>query len=257
MSINQEGTRAPLNLKKFEDVTLIDESIDKIIALLISDRFYGFRYLVTPNIDHFQRLSKESDTDFISAYRDASYVVCDSRIVQKLSWLKGPRLANVVPGSDLTLALLSNKIVRESKVGIIGPSSAEVEKVSGKLGLTRVICHTPAMGFIRDSNAVDACIEFVIRERPDYLFIAVGSPQQELLAKKFHDVINKNYDKRILGFCVGASIDFISGKTQRAPFLLQRLHLEWLHRLLVNPRRLLPRYSSNLRWVVRFLTNRS
>lgn len=127
MPIAQEGTRAPLNLKEFEGITLIDESIDKITALLISDRFYGFRYLVTPNIDHFQRLSQGSDSDFINAYRVASYVVCDSRIVQKLSWLKGPRLGNVVPGSDLTLSLLSNKIVRDSRICIIGPSAAEAE----------------------------------------------------------------------------------------------------------------------------------
>jgi UDP-N-acetyl-D-mannosaminuronic acid transferase (WecB/TagA/CpsF family) len=68
--------------------------------------------------------------------------------------------------------------------------------------------------------------------------LAVGSPQQEILAERLQvrDVA------RGLALCVGASIDFVTGTQRRAPQWMQRAGVEWLFRLGQNPARLARRY---------------
>jgi exopolysaccharide biosynthesis WecB/TagA/CpsF family protein len=63
-------------------------------------------------------------------------------------------------------------------------------------------------------------------------------PQQEILACQ----IAGNPQVRGVGLCVGAAIDFLTGKQRRAPVWIQKIGLEWFYRLLSDPRRLASRY---------------
>lgn len=239
-----------INNTTFQGITLIDNPIGDVIDLLIYDEFKGFRYIVTPNIDHFQRLSNKHETEFIDSYANASYVICDSRIAQKLSLLLQPAIKNVVPGSDLTLRFLENPHAKKRKIGIIGPTQNDVDALKIKLGLENIVSYSPPMGFIKNKIEIKKCVDFVISEEPDFLFIAVGTPQGELLANRIKNEYTESSEKKIIGFCIGASIDFISGKSKRAPKILQRLHLEWAYRLTQDPYRLYPRYYSNIKWII-------
>ena len=69
------------------------------------------------------------------------------------------------------------------------------------------------MGFVKDESEVQKCVDFVINNPSKYIFLAVGSPQQEIVAK----AISKNGNARGLAFCIGASILFLSGSERRAP----------------------------------------
>jgi N-acetylglucosaminyldiphosphoundecaprenol N-acetyl-beta-D-mannosaminyltransferase len=69
------------------------------------------------------------------------------------------------------------------------------------------------------------------------LFVAMTSPRKEYFLGE--------YGRRIgvrLAMGVGGSIDVVAGKTTRAPLALQRLGLEWLYRMMQEPRRLARRY---------------
>jgi exopolysaccharide biosynthesis WecB/TagA/CpsF family protein len=68
--------------------------------------------------------------------------------------------------------------------------------------------------------------------------LAVGSPGQEILAA----AIQASGRAVGTGLCAGASLDFLAGAAQRAPWLMQRAGLEWLHRMASDPRRLTRRY---------------
>ncbi len=48
-----------------------------------------------------------------------------------------------------------------------------------------------------------------------------------------------------VALCIGATIDFLAGEKARAPRLMQRMGLEWFHRMLTEPKRLVPRYATN------------
>jgi exopolysaccharide biosynthesis WecB/TagA/CpsF family protein len=97
----------------------------------------------------------------------------------------------------------------------------------------------PPMGFINDPAAVQGVLEFVERHSPfRFCMLAIGSPQQEIIAQQ----LKHRGVARGLALCIGASVDFITGKERRAPALMQRLGAEWLFRLLQSPRRLGKRY---------------
>jgi exopolysaccharide biosynthesis WecB/TagA/CpsF family protein len=95
------------------------------------------------------------------------------------------------------------------------------------------------MGFIMKLEAVEDCLSFIERQSPfRFCFLAVGSPQQEMLAA----LLRQRGIARGLALCIGASLNFLTGRERRAPLWMQRLSLEWLYRLARDPRRLWVRY---------------
>lgn len=91
-------------------------------------------------------------------------------------------------------------------------------------------------------------IEHIQRERPHLLFVALGAPrQEEWIARHLADLpVN-------LAIGVGGSLDVLSGRVKRAPVFWQRLNLEWLYRLLSQPKRwrrqlLLPKFALSVLW---------
>jgi N-acetylglucosaminyldiphosphoundecaprenol N-acetyl-beta-D-mannosaminyltransferase len=76
---------------------------------------------------------------------------------------------------------------------------------------------------------------------PDILMVAVGNPKQEKFIQRYRHILNVPV---MIG--VGGSLDFIAGKTRRAPKWMQSTGLEWLHRLMQEPRRLFRRYLVDL-----------
>ena len=97
----------------------------------------------------------------------------------------------------------------------------------------------PPMNFLGDAEAVEACLREIEAASPfRFCFLAIGSPQQEYIAHK----LQLRGVARGLALCVGAAINFVTGREKRAPFWMQRLSLEWLFRLIQNPRRMAKRY---------------
>ncbi|NNE59188.1 MAG: WecB/TagA/CpsF family glycosyltransferase [Hellea sp.] len=195
-----------------------------------------FRYIVTPNVDHIVRLTKEPEV-FKPLYDAAWLSVCDSRILELLgNWSDIPLKA--VPGSDLTQQLFDNVITADDPITVIGADTEIIEIVKAKYGLTKVYHHEPPMGLRRKPEAVAACAEFIRAHPARYVFICVGSPQQEMVAKAAMELEGTVG----LGLCVGASLDFLGGRTKRAPKWMQSIRMEWLFRLASEPRRLWRRY---------------
>jgi N-acetylglucosaminyldiphosphoundecaprenol N-acetyl-beta-D-mannosaminyltransferase len=94
------------------------------------------------------------------------------------------------------------------------------------------------MGFIRSELEVRKCVDFVVKAQAPLVFIAVGRPQQEILASRIAD----HPQARGVGLCIGASIDFLTGAQRRAPIWVQKVGLEWSYRLLSDPQRFARRY---------------
>lgn len=199
-----------------------------------SDR-YG--YVVTPNADHLIRLDEEPA--FRLLYRDAGFVLLDSRFLARMIALGGgPRLP-VCAGSDLTAALFESVIAADDPLVLIGGDRGQADALAARYGLTRLAHHNPPMGFIRDAAAVEAALTFVEAHSPfRFCLLGVGAPQQEMLAQ----MLLARGRAAGLALCIGASVNFLTGVERRAPVWLQRLGLEWLFRLLQSPRRLAHRY---------------
>lgn len=81
--------------------------------------------------------------------------------------------------------------------------------------------------------------------RPDYVWVGLGTPKQDLWLAEHRDRLNA-----AAVMAVGAAFDIIGGFRPRAPYAMQRFGLEWLFRLIQEPRRLAVRYSVvNMRFV--------
>lgn len=195
-----------------------------------------FAYIVTPNVDHVVRLWR-AEAAVRDAYEDADLSLCDSRILGGIAKACGVSLP-IVTGSDLTAILFRHFLGPYDRIVVIGGAPELVSRLQKAYGLREVRHHNPPMGFIRDPKAVAAAAEFIERWPARWIFLAVGSPQQELLA---HAVKRRG---RATGtaLCIGASLLFLTGDLRRAPEWMQRTNLEWLHRLGTEPLRLWRRY---------------
>ena len=199
-------------------------------------------YVVTPNINHLARLAKGPDSDGLRPlYRGAALSVCDSRILELILKWNGVQIPEVVTGSDLTAQLFASDLTEKDVVYILGGSDDLIRKIVHRYPGLSIKHHNPSMGFIKDSSEVDKIVARIIDVNPNYVFLAVGSPQQEILAKK----ICEQRDFKGIALCIGASILFMAGLEKRAPKWMRRGRLEWLYRLSQNPSRLVMRYLKN------------
>ena len=194
-----------------------------------------YAFVVTPNVDHLVRIEREPELR--SLYESADLCVCDSRILKLLARLRSIKLP-LVPGSDLCAALFKDVIADGDRIAIIGSDQRCVEQLKTRFPLTDIRHFEPPMGLRSNPDARRMAADFIASSRARFNFIAVGSPQQEMIAKAVRDIGGAGG----IGLCIGAGLDFIVGKQQRAPELLQRMGLEWAHRLGTNPRRLWRRY---------------
>lgn len=123
----------------------------------------------------------------------------------------------------------AQKIVVETLVKKIGKEYPNVEIVGYK------------DGYIKDK---DSAFEEMVELQPDVVLVALGIPAQELL-------INKHYDKFEKGIFVGVggSFDVLSGMKKRAPKIFIKLNLEWLYRIVSEPKRIKRFYTSNVKFV--------
>jgi exopolysaccharide biosynthesis WecB/TagA/CpsF family protein len=235
--IHGEGSAAQSvnNMKHVLDIDDHDlEEALQLVATFGSDR-YG--YIVTPNVDHIIR--HHEDSHFRRLYAQAAYVLLDSRFLAHTVGLVKRQVLRVCLGSDLTTAMLNSIIKPLDAMILVGGTPEQAQILKERYGLVRLRHIDPPMNFIRDPLAVETCLREIEAASPfRYCFLAIGSPQQEIIAQK----LKERGSARGLALCVGAAIDFLTGIERRAPVWMQEAGLEWLYRLSRNPRRLWKRY---------------
>lgn len=196
----------------------------------------SFAYVVTPNVDHIVGLDRSQDLRLLAAYDGAALCLCDSRILARLAALADIRLS-VVPGSDLTRDLLEYALPG-GRLAVIGGDPvlhADLARIYPRFDWSY---YAPPMGLRGDAGARATVIDFVVASGADVVLFAVGAPQSELLCAE----IAARGNARGVALCIGASLEFLTGAKRRAPRWMQRMGLEWLFRLLSEPRRLWRRY---------------
>jgi exopolysaccharide biosynthesis WecB/TagA/CpsF family protein len=206
----------------------------QVVAAFGSNR-YG--YVVTPNVDHVIR--HYHDRQFRGIYAQAAYVLLDSRFLAHTVGLFKRQLLRVCLGSDLTTAVLSSVIKPLDVTVLVGGTAEQAQILRETFGLKALRHIDPPMRFIRDPIAVETCLREIEAVGPfRFCFLAIGSPQQEIVAQK----LKERGIARGLALCVGAAINYMTGFEKRAPLWMQRSGFEWSYRLLKNPRRLAKRY---------------
>ena len=195
-------------------------------------------YVVTPNVDHIVRLDQGTDGPEVrQAYLDADLCFCDSRILALLARFSGVKV-EIVPGSDLTAEILLNCLNPDDRLNLIGGDAQMAALFAELFPQVQIAHYEPPMGLMQKPDAIQDTVTFIEAHPARFSLIAVGSPQQEMIAWHAKQRGNSNG----VALCVGASIEFLTGVKRRAPRWMQIAHLEWLHRLMSEPRRLWKRY---------------
>ena len=195
----------------------------------------GFGYVVTPNADHLVRLAR--DPGLVALYRGAALILLDSRVVAGAARLLGLTPPQVVPGADLTAALLA-ALPPDEAVTLIGLPPAWLPAFRRRTGLRAVAHYDPPRGFDRNRAAIAAVLAFVESHPARFILLAVGAPRQERLAA----ALAARGRAGGTALCIGAAVDFLAGRVPRASGWMQSAGLEWLHRLACEPRRMAARY---------------
>lgn len=190
--------------------------------------------------------------DFERVVNGADLVVPDGRPIYWAQKLLGEKSASQVRGQDLMNELCNKSAQGSLKVGLYGGSDmAVLDEVRNKLGeefpnIKIVFSYCPPFRPLTDTES-NHVVGQLNESGVDILFVGIGCPKQERwMAEKKSEV-----NCVMLG--VGAAFDFISGEKKHAPRLMQRLGLEWLFRLLSEPKRLWKRYlRQNPRFIYYF-----
>jgi UDP-N-acetyl-D-mannosaminouronate:lipid I N-acetyl-D-mannosaminouronosyltransferase len=135
-----------------------------------------------------------------------------------------------IPGVELWLAFIQKASMKSTYV--IGSSDIVINKVADRL--ISDFGEAPKYyrnGFLSEKDIEDLENRLLI-DRPELVILAMGQPRQELLA----DRLFKKHKAKYL--CVGGSLDVYSGTISRAPNLMIKFKLEWLYRLLLEPKRI-------------------
>lgn len=189
-----------------------------------------FSYAVTPNPE-FILLAKK-DEEFRTVLNGADLVVADGIGVVKAAQILGRPLKAKVPGIDLAEGLCVELAKSGGKLFLLGAKPGVAQTAGENLakkypGLT--ICGVYD-GYFKDNAPV---VEAIRASGADVVFVCLGAPKQELWMVEHGP---KTGVKLMLG--LGGSLDVFAGTVERAPQGWQRLGLEWLYRLLKEPKRI-------------------
>jgi len=220
------------------NVATLGEACDRLADT--AEAGEGFTFF-TLNLDHLVKLRR--DPAFHGAYGRATFVSADGAPVVHLARRQGARLERTT-GADIVLPLAAEAARRRLPVYLFGSTreslaGAARELVARYPGLEIAGLESPPQGFDPASPEADAVIERIAASGAKFCFIALGAPKQEIFADR---ALQRSAGVGYL--CIGAALDFISGHQTRAPRFFQTAGIEWLWRLMTNPRRMASRYAS-------------
>jgi N-acetylglucosaminyldiphosphoundecaprenol N-acetyl-beta-D-mannosaminyltransferase len=214
------------------------EVVERIVKHILSKG--KPEYVVTPNAMHILALQK--DAYFREIYRKAFLVVPDGvSLLWAAKFLQTP-LNGRVNGTDLFEKLCAIAAEKGLKVFLLGGRPGAAEKaqeifVSRHPGLQIVGTYCPPYGFESQPKILTSINSKILAASPDILFVGLGAPKQEkwIAANYLHLGVP-------ISVGIGVSFELVSNMVRRSPVWMQKLGLEWLFRLITEPRRLWKRY---------------
>lgn len=197
-------------------------------------------FVVTPNVDHV--CMAETDLRLREAYKHATLSLIDGMPLLWLAKALGNPLPEKISGSDLLRPLMQRAAKEGWKVYFLGGRPGVAEQAANILlqdypGFTVAGVDAPPMGFENDRTQANDVLVKIRLAKPHLLLVALGCPKQELW---MHQNVKAFGPAVALG--IGATLDFVAGVVKRAPAWMSKVGLEWLYRLLQEPRRMAGRY---------------
>jgi N-acetylglucosaminyldiphosphoundecaprenol N-acetyl-beta-D-mannosaminyltransferase len=233
-SLNKNLINTPFTLFEFDYASL---PLTEVIRRILKTKEPYI--VVTPNIDHIVRAT--NNVQIRNFYNHADLCLNDSKVLETMVRIFLHKSLSTVTGSDLTQGLLKHNSLKTKTITIVGCQAEQIVKLRhSECQATKIKHINPPMKFYQHTAEINKICDFVVESEADFIFLAVGSPQQEMLAHKIKPLLSKG-----VILCVGASIDYLTGKEKRAPLWVQQIRMEWFYRFLQSPIKRFKRYFIN------------
>jgi N-acetylglucosaminyldiphosphoundecaprenol N-acetyl-beta-D-mannosaminyltransferase len=186
-------------------------------------------------------LAVKNETINCKFYKNIDYCTNDSMLITNYFRYKYKKKIDRVYGPDLMLAifdyyhknkiklkhyLLCPNVITKKKISKLFNTNYQNQKIFFE-DLPKKITEQQELIYYQE----------ILDKKPNFIWIGIGSPKQLKIANWL-----KEHSNGIKIFCVGAAFDFVSGQKKQAPRWMQKNTLEWLFRLLSEPKRLWKRY---------------
>lgn len=205
------------------------------------------KMVVTPNV-HLTMLQRRNPV-FRRILNSSSLCLVDGKPIYWASrWFKVD-LPEVVTGSDLVPAIFSTHQAtgcnQTLNVYLLGAGEGVARRAADKIMAQNAsvrVCgvYSPPFGFENNPEECKRICQNIRASKASLLIIGLGAPKQELWASK-----HLKHTGVKVAICAGATIDFMAGEKARAPVWMRKTGLEWLFRMLSEPKRLLKRYAQD------------
>ncbi len=188
----------------------------------------------------------ETDKEISKMLNDNNnLIIPDGIAIVKAANMLGVNIKERITGFDVCEHLLEYASNNKKKVFLFGSKQNVID------GMKKVISEKYSNinlvgsenGYVKDKDKV---FENIVKLRPDIVMVALGIPNQEKLIYKH---LSKFKSGIFIG--VGGSFDVISGSKKRAPKLFIKLNLEWLYRIVTEPKRLKRFYNNNIKFMLK------
>jgi N-acetylglucosaminyldiphosphoundecaprenol N-acetyl-beta-D-mannosaminyltransferase len=213
------------------------ETVDHVLVALAAQRG---GWICPANLDVLRQWRASAEVRALVS--EADLVVADGMPLIWAGGIQGSPLPERVAGSTLVQSLTLAAGDAGATVFLLGgnPGTAEsavsrLRALGPQLRLAGTLC--PPLGFDRDPVWIQR-IEDCLREaKPDIVYVGLGFPKQERLIVQLRRALPNSWF-----VSCGISFSFLAGEIERAPLIVQRMGLEWLHRMAQEPQRLYRRY---------------
>jgi N-acetylglucosaminyldiphosphoundecaprenol N-acetyl-beta-D-mannosaminyltransferase len=234
-------TRHVLGFDFVDDVS-IDDTVERVLAPQPDD---GREPIVfTPNVDTVVHMWQLEASGAAHRLRNSRYILPDGQPLIWASRMLGEPLGARLAGSDVVPPLW-RRIVTEGRRAMVVVSCPEVaaplQAQMPSLGV-----YVPPVFDADDpvalARVVHEAAEELDRTDPEFVFIGISFPKQQLLALALTDHLRRRGRSLPLFLCIGGALEMLVGRHPRAPRWDRRVGGEWFFRFLLEPRRLFRRY---------------
>ncbi len=221
----------------------MEETLDRLEEFVVMGRQTGKSHQVaTVNADFVVKAQYDPELRYL--LQESDMATADGMPLVWGARLMGAPLAERVAGADMIPSLAKRAAQKGYSLYLLGAAPGVAAKAGMILqeenpGLKIVGITSPPYSSVLEMDRT--VIEDIKKAQPDILLVALGNPKQE----KWIGLYGRELCVPVM-IGVGGTLDFIAGTTKRAPMWMQRFGLEWLFRLLSDPRRLWRRYFVDL-----------
>lgn len=203
--------------------------------------------MVTPNVDQIVKLARRENKELRNALETSQWILPDGQpvvTISKMIYGKQNGISVRLTGSAFFPLIWQKLKERNEKVVLVLPDQ--------KLGHGFLKEHPPTRFYappyfnLRDKKAFEEVVSKIVKyfegDRISYLFIGLGFPKQEKIALEVFRRLTEQNIPLPKTFLLGASFEFYLGTKKRAPMIYQKLGIEFVHRIISEPRRMIKRY---------------